>query len=167
MWPKRPTDSPKWPTFRGAMLDDKTFENIASLLEGILEQEGKFPRTQRKLIYVAKGKQYVRESSNGGFVNGGGTRNCYNCLSFELEFKMPKCKDGKITQGNIYLIVWVGGYGKGSIMHCGWQFPHSENYDPYLLEQAALQTYYAIASLIYDGRPLDKEVEKFINLVMN
>lgn len=164
MWPARPKDSPKWPTFRGGMLDDKNFEEICGWLEDLLNQEGLLPKSQCKVIFYSQGSQYVRESANGGFLNGGGMRNRYNCISFELQFRLRK-KSGVSSQ--VYLIVWVGGYGKGSIMHCGWQFPHMNDYHVEDLEKAAMKVYPAIARLVYNGRPMDRDVIKFIKEIQS
>lgn len=160
MWPCRGMSGPKWPTFRGAIIDVNHLNRIRSSMYDVLKAEGKIGDC--KLIQVSAGWQFVRESANGGFVNGGGTRNEYPTISFELQCYVQQ-KAGK--KSPMYLIGWIGGYGKGSIMHVGWQFPHCEAFDPEDLKLAALKVYPSIARLVYGDRNMDPEVVKFIQEV--
>lgn len=160
MWPCRGMSGPKWPTFRGGTLEEVELYRVWNALNVLLENEDKLEG--RKIIQASMGTQYVRESENGGFVNGGGTRNEYPTISFELQCYVQK-KAGK--KSPVYLIGWVGGYGKGSIMHVGWQFPHCEAFDPEDLKLAALKVYPSIARLVYGDRNMDPEVVKFIQEV--
>lgn len=161
MWPNRPKRSPKWPTFRGAdFKGTHPYLNIYSDFKRILDEEGKVGKF--KLISISTGSQYVRENKNGGFVNGGGSRNEYNTLHFELQAYVQK-KAGR--RSPLYLIGWVGGYGKGSILHMSWQYPHCKDFEEEDIERASLEAYVEIAKMVYRDRPMDREVAKFIREV--
>jgi hypothetical protein len=160
MWPKRNKGEPMWPTFRGGMLDDENAFRISKQVADVLNADSKFEGFNAKPIYWGAGTQFVRESETGGFLNGGGSRNRYNCFSMELQIPVRKKLTGR--KSNMYLILWIGGYGKGSIMHCSWQYPHCLDFEEEDLKREALKVYPLIANLVYGSRKKDSRVQKFI-----
>jgi len=145
---------PKRPTLRGATLDGENFKRIKDTLEMTLEEEGRI--YFHKLIYFGIGFQYIRENEQGGFVNAGGTRNKYPTISFEVQVWARKKSTGR--KSTVYLQGWIGGYGKGSIVHFGWQYPHCDDFVKSELEIICNQVYYNIASLVYGNRDMPNEI---------
>jgi hypothetical protein len=118
-----------------------------------------------RVIYVAPGVQAVHTTPNGGLGNG--PRNdWYPTISFEWKC-YPKTIEEHVAKP-LYLIGWIGGYEKGSIMHVGWQFPHVRRFSEESLNMEAFSVYKEIAKVIYhadewdDLRYMDSAVRRFI-----
>lgn len=68
----------------------------------------------------------------------------------------------KVQDSHIFLLCWIGNYHAGCIFHCAWQFPQMEHWKVQDLEWAAFRTYKAVATIVYEGRPMDPEVDAFL-----
>ncbi len=135
---------PKWPTFRKALLTDEAIERLK-----------KMP----SLIFTAVGTQIVRETANGGFHHSG-QPNEYPIFSFERQIRM---RDSEGKSKILYAICWVGGYGKGSIFHMGWQYPHVNDFPQEELENFSKLVYIDVAKAVHgDLAKADVDVRNFL-----
>lgn len=138
---------PIWPTFRGAPLHGPGADSV---LMGF--------RSLPDIIHATLGTHYVCTTKTGG-LGRGPRRDGYPCISFERRLMLRRASDGRRCP--LYLIGWVGGYERGSILHMGWQFPHERGFDNDELYQGASDTYGAIARIVYAGRPAPAEVRNY------
>lgn len=133
---------PVWPTFKGATLDQDAVRRIS---EGM----------GSKCIYLNVGTQLVRELPNGGIGRGGVPKE-YATVSFDHRRFVFRLTDKRSVA--LYIIAWIGGYSKGSILHFGWQFPHFREYSEKDLELHSLSFYCEMARLTYGRREMPRDV---------
>lgn len=142
---------PKWPTFRGAMLDAETLTKLDKVL-------GENAHT----VYYAHGSYLNREGPNGGCY--GSIKAMRPMVSFEQRQWVLHEESGK--RKPLYLLGWIGEYGNGSIMHVSWQYPHCCEYNKDSLAAAAFVFYEHIARTLYSvgacAGKMDKEVADFL-----
>lgn len=122
----------KWPTLKGAYLDDKVIKKLRSIAHGVIFLEGTY---NTRLNFDHKDSKE-------------------RAVFFEHLHKV----DGDY----LFLLVWIGNYHAGSIFHCAWQFPQHLHWPLPALEIAAFQTYRTIAMILYEGVAVDPEVRDFI-----
>lgn len=135
---------PKWPTLRGGQLS-------AGSVERLQELPG--------LTMFCKGAHVVHELPSGGMGHGG-KRTEYPAVSFELERFVQR--NGDAHRYPLYIIVWIGSYKQGSIVHLGWQYPHCDGFCIDRLEAEAFRAFRDIAIAVYGPRDLDSDVDAFI-----
>jgi hypothetical protein len=132
----------------------KLIRPIGDWCNQVCSKLGSFPG----MIYTGLGYQFVNTTPNGGLGNG--FRNDgYPTISFERQLYLPSLEGPKKP---LYLIGWIGGYEKGSIMHVAWQFPHNQKFSVEAQEAGAFFHYVQVAEVMYDSRSMDSEVAKFI-----
>ena len=158
------SQKPYWPTFRGAPLHTSSFERDKDGkrwhqgVERCLQISDRIG-TLSGVIYISQGYQWVCTTPNGGLGNG--SRNdAYPTISFERTFWVKRAHENR--KFPVYLLGWIGGYEKGSILHVGWQYPHAASFCPDGLLEAARQNYRQIAEAVYGGEAPDSDVRKFI-----
>jgi hypothetical protein len=161
----RPDNKPSWPTFRGGMLHTHCdYVQVAG------HQGWDVPRThamrikteiETKLspVFLTSDTHIEHELPNGG-LSRGGEPHVYPLLAFELRTWVERLDTQKRTP--LYILGWLGGYGKGSILHLGPQFPHMCERDLGSLELAMGGVYRALATIVYGDREWDPEVQKFV-----
>lgn len=109
----------------------------------------------QKMTYVAEGTQIVHLAPNGG-ISPGGVPTRMACVMFEIDYRVK----GK----PVYLLGSVGTYGKGMVVHFGWQWPHVCKFAVEDLEPLAFDAYRRIVKVAYRGdvAAVDKDVAKFL-----
>ena len=143
----------KFPTLRGLVLTDAKLAEISEKLA---------PYTALdcgKTICFAKGKHITHEGPNGGIFSMGEMKN-HNMFSLEIQTKAFDKEKGKVRP--VYLLVWVGGYTKGAIFHCGWQYPHAINFDQQELFDKSKEIFKELVNIFYNNQISDKEILNFI-----
>lgn len=125
----------KWPTLRGAYLDDESIGKIRKIAFGVIFLEGNY---NTRLNFERKVS-----------------------LEKAIFFEHLHRVDGE----SLFLLCWIGNYHAGAIFHCAWQFPQHLHWETPSLEYAAFKTYRTIANIMYNGRDKDPEVEAFLNYV--
>jgi hypothetical protein len=168
----RTKDGPLWPTFQCAGIgpgcehadpghephrseqDEKPFDIIR---EGLEKLSG--------MIYVAQGWQQVLVLPNGGMSSMGGTPTWFRTLSFERRMYPVKLdhQQGR-RKSPLYVLSWLGWYPKGVILHQGWQFPHSEEFDSDSLIQCSFEHYAGISEVVHSSLGIEpvSQVKRFI-----
>jgi hypothetical protein len=143
----------KFPTLRGLVLSDaKVIEISEKLAPYTLLECG-------KTICFAKGRHITHEGPNGGIFSMGEKKE-HNMISFEIQTKAFDKVKGKTRP--MYLLVWVGGYTKGAIFHCGWQYPHAINFDQQELFDKSKEIFKELVNIFYNNQISDKEILNFI-----
>lgn len=125
----------KWPTLRGAYLDDEGVALLRRKAFGVIFLDG---------MYNTR-------------LNFGRTSSTERAVFFEHLHK--------VQDSHIFLLVWIGNYHAGSIFHCAWQFPQMEHWNVRDLEWAAYRTYKEVAKVMYRGKKrdeVDAEVVEFL-----
>jgi hypothetical protein len=143
----------KFPTLRNAIL---TPEKIKALQSTLTPYSKHF---FGKIIYFATGQHITHESKSGGIFSMG-KEMTHPAISFEVQIYLHDNVKGR--KRPLYLLVWVGGYTKGSIFHCGFQYPHNINFDKDDQDRAAKAVYHGIARFLYNEEIIDKDIVKFL-----
>lgn len=143
----------KFPTLRQLVLTDEKVAEIEAKL---------YPYSKHdfgKIIYFAKGKHITHEGPNGGIFSTG-KEMTHNAISFEVQTTVfDVWRQRKRT---LYLLVWMGGYTKGSVFHCGWQYPHQISFSDEDLNNTAKNIYKDLVKIFYNNEVIDKDILKFI-----
>jgi hypothetical protein len=140
----RPDNKPAWPTFRGALLTDEALDRLEAI---------------GGWVFFNRAKHIEHELENGGLSRGGEPHE-YNMVSFERRLHVERVDTGKRTV--LYCIGWIGGYGKGSIWHIGWQFPHCCERTLESIERESFKFYGCVAKALYGDDDWDSEVAEFV-----
>ena len=143
----------KFPTLRNMVLTDEKVSELGELLK---------PYTKYsfgKIIYFAKGKHITHESKNGGIFSMGQAKE-HNAISFEVQTSVYDEVKGK--KRPLYLLVWVGGYTKGAVYHCGWQYPHYNNFSELDCHNQAKSIFAELVKIFYNNSIVDKDILNFI-----
>ena len=141
----------RFPTLRKLILSDE----ICFELEQKLHPYSK--HSFGKIIYFAKGKHITHEGPNGG-IFAQGEEKIHNAISFEVQTQV--FDDVKKRMSTIYLLVWMGGYTKGSVFHCAWQYPHTISFNKKSLDDVARDIYGGLTNIFYD-EIIDKDIIEF------
>lgn len=144
----------KFPTLRGLIFTPEKLEFI----------KNKFlPYTKfefGKIIYFAQGEHITHESKSGGIFSMG-EKKIHPAISFEVQIYIYD--EVKKRKRPMYLLVWLGGYTKGAIFHCGWQYPRNINFNQEELGRAAKAVYKGVVEEMFEPKTNDKDILKFIN----
>lgn len=108
----------KWPTLRGAYLDDDTVEQLRKYAFGVVFLDGDY---NTRLNFDKKDS-------------------VERAVFFEHLHK--------VQGHSIFLLIWVGNYHNGAIFHCAWQFPQMWHWGWLNLERAAIQSYRKVADIL-------------------
>jgi hypothetical protein len=131
----------KWPTLRGAYLDDDTVVELKKLVrnKSIVFLDGS---------YKTNLNQWVQRGP----------------IERAVFFEWPVKWRGGPT---IFILCWIGNFHNGSIFHAAPQFPQIHTWvdEPEFgwekMEYAAVQLYLKVAEVLYGDKEWDKEVRKF------
>lgn len=151
-------DSTRWPTLRGAWLNDDTMTELDKRVSaGVI-----FGRVKYNTRLNQNAPMTPEDKSNPD-------RDCprhptEQAVFFEAELRLPSLEPPHKSLST-YFLVWIGNYYRGSVIHIAPSYPQVLYFDPKKVEQKAGVLYRRVADIMYSHRkslPVDREVAEFI-----
>lgn len=142
-----------YPSLSGATLPDKEVERIK-------EELWDTDITGLTVAMVQSGTHYPSETEHGG-IHPSGTQVERNCVATEVQAYVKQRDERGGNHAPVYLIIWAGGYAKGAVYHCGWQFPHMRKYEPEALDEKTAEIYEWFTRILYGEREIPSDVAEF------
>ena len=151
----------KWPALKGVRLYDP--EDITKPNQ-VLRDFMLSLRQDSQITMSGLGTHVVHETEQGG-IQHWAPEKVYVSAFFERRMYLPyqSIPGTRVGGSYLYLLVWLGPYMKGTVFHCGFQYPHAHKFRPTEMETAARMAYMQWARKLYElsNLPMIGEIVKF------